>query len=715
MAKNIQWLQDNIDKINLADDLGETKLAEIGRKVVFGYHIDEDSRMDWWKLTQEGLKIARQVAEKKSYPWAGAANIKYPLIATAAIQFAARAYPQIIKGTDVVKAQMVGKPTVDKEMRAKRVSMHMSYQLLEQMEEWESDTDQLLTALPVVGMYFRKTYYDTLLKRNRSIGISPENLVVNQKITDLKTSRRITEKINLYKNEVIERERAGIYVDKIHESMQQNDEEDKAELFLEQHCWFDLDEDGYDEPYIVTVHEESQKVCRVVARYDLEGIVLNDTNKIKKITPVDYYTDFGFLPDPAGNYYKMGFAHLLGPINETINVTINQLLDAGHLANCQGGFLGSGVRLKGGVLRVKPNEWIPIDVPGAALRDNIFPLPVRDPSPVLFQLLGLLTETGMKLAAVSETMTGEAPGQNTPATTVLAMIEQGLKVFTSIYKRVFRSLKLEYKKLYRLNRLYMDDVDYIRVLDDQMAVFQADYAADDLDIVPVADPTISSEAQRLARAQAMLNALQFNPTKGGKIATLKYYYEAIGVPDVQLFLPPNEVQELVNSKEPPNPDLIKIQSDIITNKGTLDIEMRKVNALQVKTEAEVELIMAQVKEMNTRAIKNIADAEAKEAGIQIDSYTAMANAQASEKANELKAKAGKGESNGDNGTSKQGGVQPVEAESGNGEGLPTPEPTTGGLPESVNPGTDIEQSLSGSNGDANYNAIGADIRAEQNT
>jgi len=713
--KDVKWLQGNIDKINIAGELAETKLAEIGRKVVFGYHIDEESRKDWWKLTEEGLKIARQVAEKKSYPWAGAANIKYPLIATAAIQFAARAYPQIIQGTDVVKAQMVGKPTLDKESRAKRVGMHMSYQLLEEMEEWESDTDQLLTSLPVVGMYFRKTYYDTLLKRNRSIGISPENLVVNQKITDLKTARRITEKIYLYKNEVIERERAEIYVEKINESMQVNDEEDKAELFLEQHCWLDLDDDGYDEPYIVTVHEESEQVCRVVARYDLDGITLTDKGKVKKIIPVDYYTDFGFLPDPAGNYYKMGFAHLLGPINETINVTINQLLDAGHAANCQSGFIGSGVRLKGGVLRVKPNEWIPIDVPGSALKDNIFPMPVRDPSPVLLQLLGLLTETGMKLAAVSETMTGETPGQNTPATTVLAMIEQGLKVFTSIYKRVFRSLKSEYKKLYRLNRLYMEDVEYVRVLDDQMAVFQQDYSADDLDIVPVADPTISSEAQRLARAQAMLNSLQYNPTKGGKIGILRYYYEAIGVPDVDKFLPPKEVEGLVNSPEPPNPDLIKIQNEIINNKGKLDIEMRKVNATQVKTEAEIELILAQVKEMNTRAIKNVADAEAKEAGIQIDSYSAMAQAQASERANELRAKAGKGASNGDTGTTQQGGVQPVETESGNSESLPTPDGATGGLPESVDAGANIEQSVSGSNGDADYNAIGADIRAEQNT
>jgi chaperonin GroES len=714
LDKSITGLQENIDKINIADQLDETKLAEIGRKVCFGYNIDEDSRKDWWKLTQEGLKIARQVSEKKSYPWAGAANIKYPLIATAAIQFAARAYPQIIQGTDVVKAQMVGKPTLDKEARAKRVGMHMSYQLLEQMEEWESDTDQLLTALPVVGMYFRKTYYDTLLRRNRSIGISPENLVVNQKITDLKTARRITEKINLYKNEVIERERAGIYVEKINESMQQNDEEDKAELFLEQHRWLDLDDDGYEEPYIVTVHEESQKVCRIVASYDLDGFE-EENGKVKKITPVDYYTDFGFLPDPAGNYYKMGFAHLLGPINETINVTINQLLDSGHLANCQSGFIGSGVRLKGGVLRVKPNEWIPIDVPGSILKDNIFPLPVRDPSPVLFQLLGLLTETGMKLAAVSETMTGETPGQNTPATTVLAMIEQGLKVFTSIYKRVFRSLKLEYKKLYRLNRLYMDDTEYIRVLDDQMAVFQSDYAANDLDIVPVADPTISSEAQRLARAQAMLNSLQYNPTKGGKIGILRYYYEAIGVPDVEQFLPPKEVEQLVNSQEPPNPDLIKIQNEIINNKAKLEIESRKANMAQVEMEVKIEYLLAQIKEINTRAIKNIAEAEAKEAGIQIDSYAAMANAQASEKANELRAKAGKEKENGDTGTTQQGGVQPVEAEPGNGEGLPTPDGTAGGLPESVDPGANIEQSLSGSNGDADYNAIGADLRAEQNT
>jgi len=705
-----KWLKDNIDKVNIAKDIDAQKLVEIGRKVVSGYNIDEESRKDWWKLTEEGLKIARQVAEVKSYPWPKAANIKYPLIATAAIQFAARAYPQIIQGSDVVKASIVGQITIEKEDRAKRVSQHMSYQLLEQMEEWETDTDQMLTSLPVVGMYFRKTYYDTLWKRNRSIAISPENLVVNQKITDLKTSRRITEKIYLYKNDVIEREMSKIFVDGISDKMEMNDDEDKAELFLEQHCWLDLDKDNYAEPYIVTVHHQSESVCRIAARYDAEGIT-EENGKIKRITPVEYYTDFGFLPDPAGNYYKMGFAHLLGPINETINVTINQLLDAGHLANCQSGFIGSGAKLKGGAVRVKPNEWIPIDVPGASLKDNIIPLPIKEPSMVLFQLLSLLTEAGMKLAAVSDTMTGEVPGQNTPATTVLAMIEQGLKVFTSIYKRIFRALKSEYKKLYRLNRLYMDEVEYVKVLDDQMAVFQTDYSADDLDIVPVADPTISSEAQRLARAQAMLNSLQFNPTKGGKIGILRYYYEAIGVPNMEEFLPMAEIKPLLTGGDPPNPELIKVQTAALESKVKMQIEQQNANVNQVKSEAEIEMIYAQIEEMRTRAIKNIADAEAKEAGTQIDAYTAKADAQRSEKEFQERKADGSDRSEG----ADTGGTDNVETEPANVE---NPDVSNGGgqaLPEQSVGGADIESQLSGSNGDADYLQLGSDLRSEFNS
>jgi chaperonin GroES len=717
--KPISWLIKNIDKDNIADDIDDTVLENIASRVVAGYDIDLASRTEWEDKTNYGLDIARQKIEAKNTPWEGAANIKYPLIATASIQFAARAYPQIVKGPDIVKCEIIGKNSILKEERSKRVGQHMSYQLLTEMEEWDQDTDQLLTSLPVVGMYFRKSYRDPILKRNKSVRISPMDFVVNQDIKDLVTCRRMTEKVWLYKNDVIERERLGLFTEDVSDVMEQNDDEDIKELFLEQHMWYDLDNDGYAEPYIATVHHDSKKLCRIVARYDDVGIKERN-GKIWRIEPVQYYTDYGFLPDPAGGYYMLGFAHLLGPINETINTVINQLLDSGTLANRSGGFVAQGLNMKGGVLKFKPFEWKTIETTGASLKDNLVPLPVREPSNVLFQLLGLLTETGMKLAAVSETMTGEVPGQNTPATTVLAMIEQGLKVFTSIYKRIFRSLKSEYKKLYRLNSIYMDEIEYINVLDDEMAIFKTDYGQKDLDIVPTADPTISSEAQRLARAQAMLNSLQMNSTKSGKIEILKYYYDAIGVPDVNRFLPEKEVQSLLTDQAPPDPNLIKAQADIITAQSKADSESKRLLIEQIKTEAEVELLLAQVEELKTRAIKNVADAESKEPGSQLDMYKAqiasikmqhdfeMANKKAAEP---------QGESNatGDNGANESGGAGSVEQPSDNGQNPESMGEGGGSVPSGDMQGGDLESQLSGANGAPDLNAVGQGLLNRANT
>lgn len=703
--KSIQWLIDNISKVNIAKDLPESKRDEIASRVVRGYNIDLNSRKEWESKANEGLKIARQVTEKKNYPFEGAANVKYPLIAISAINFAARVYPQIIQGSDIVKAQIIGKNTPEKEARAKRVSQHMSYQLLEQMPEWEPDTDQLLTSLPCVGMHFRKTYYDTLYQRNRSVGITALDLVVNQKIKDLKTSRRATEKIYLYKNDVIERERMEMYLP-VSEFMNKNDDEDEAELFLEQHCWIDLDDDGYEEPYICIVHEQSAKLARIVARYDEDGIEERN-GKIRRIQPVEYYTDYGFLPDPAGGFYKLGFAHLLGPINESISTVINQLLDAGHWANTHNGFIAQGIRIKGGKLTFEPNEWKFIDTPGSVLKDGIVPLPTKEPSMVLFQLLGLLIETGKTLSSVSETMTGEMPGQNTPATTVLAMIEQGLKVFSSIYKRVFRSLKSEYKKLYRLNRLYMDDIEYITILDDQLAIPQSDYDLNDLDVIPTADPTISSEAQRLARARAVMDTAAINPCPSGRIESLRYYLEAIGVPNLDKLLPAEEVQQALQSP-PPDPKMVEIQAKVIQMQQESDLALEKNNRDQVEMEARVELIMAQVEEIRTRAIKNVAEAESKEAGIQIDSYTAMANAQRSEREQALKAKAEGGE----NGRTASGGVPPMEAQRDDAESMGGAVGNEGILPEANPEPTNLDVELAGSDGNANYAGIGEDLRSE---
>lgn len=272
--------------------------------------------------------------------------------------------------------------------------------------------------------YFRKTYYDTLYQRNRSVGITALDLVVNQKIKDLKTSRRATEKIYLYKNDVIERERMEMYLP-ISEFMNKNDDEDEAELFLEQHCWLDLDEDGYGFPISVLFTSKAQNSQESLQ--DTTKTESRETGRFGGFSLLNIIRIMAFCLTRRG-VYKLGFAHLLGPINESISTVINQLLDAGHWANTHNGFIAQGIRIKGGKLTFEPNEWKFIDTPGSVLKDGIVPLPTKEPSMVLFQLLGLLIETGKTLSSVSETMTGEMPGQNTPATTVLAMIEQGLKV-----------------------------------------------------------------------------------------------------------------------------------------------------------------------------------------------------------------------------------------------------------------------------------------------
>lgn len=614
--KNVQWLIDNIYKTNIADEIDESTLGLIAAEVVTGYELDKASRKDWEEQTEEGMKIAKQVKENKTFPWPNAANVKYPLIATAAIQFASRAYPELVRGQDVVKGQVIGRdPSGTKEARSKRVSTYMSWQCLEEMPEWEPDTDTMLHMLPVVGTCFKKTYYSSLLNRNVSELVSPLQLVVNNDCArDVETARRITQELYLYKNDVIERERRDLFLP-VAQYLTDNDEKSQ-EIFLEQHCWIDLDGDDYEEPYIVTVHYASGQVARIAPRYDEAGIEINAKNKVVKITPVGYFTKFSFIPSPDGKFYDIGFAHMLGPINETLNTVINQLLDAGALSNVQGGFIGKGIRGINGRMKFDLGEWKQVEVTGGTLKDNIVPLPVAGPSNVLFQLLGSLNDAGMRLASVSETLTGETPGQNVPATTTLAMIEQGLKVFSSIYKRIFRAFKAEYKKLYRLNGIYPNQEMYATVLDEDQVDCKADFNAKDVDIQPVSDPTLSSEAIRMARANALMQTLQINPTNGGKLEILKRYYEAISTPEIEKLLPMEEL----NAPKPPDPDMIRLQAEITAQQSKAEIDEKKVeleaDKLQLeihKTEAEIELIKAQ-------AIKTIAEAESKEIGQQFELY-----------------------------------------------------------------------------------------------
>lgn len=548
------------DMGNIAEILTDEHLGRIGERVIREYEIDKASRSDWEKRIKAAMDIAMQVAEEKSYPWPRAANVKFPLMTVAAIQFGARAMPAIV-APDPVKAKVVGSdrgvPAIDpqtgqpimgpdgqpawqvppgaKRHRADRVAAHMSYQLTEEMEEWAEDTDKLLHILPIVGCCFRKTYFDPGLARNVSCMVPADRLVVNYRAKSLEQAARITEELTpLHPHEVEERKRQGIWRDvdfgRPHDA---GSDDDAPHEFLEQHRLLDLDEDGYPEPYIVTVHRETAQVARIVARFDREGVMLNAKGQIARIEPRHYYTKYSFLPSPDGSFYDVGFGSLLNPINESVNSVLNQLLDAGHLANTQGGFVGAGLRLKGGDLRFRPGEWKQINASGSDIRAAVVPITYPGPSAVLFNLLGLLIDAGREIANIKDVLSGDQD-RTMPATTTMALIEQGMKVYTAIYGRIYRSLKSEYNKLFALNATYLDDEVYFRFHDDETAVARADYAMGDVDILPVADPREVSDMQKMARAN-FLSAFANDPLVN-PIEVRRRMFEAASLDDIDALL-----------------------------------------------------------------------------------------------------------------------------------------------------------------------------------
>ena len=622
---------------NLADYLEDETLNKIGEDVVKECQIDDESCEDWKKRTEPAVKLAMLIWEQKDQPFENAANIKYPLLTSAAIQFSARAGPNIIKGQNVVKAKIIGKdvltPPKDpqtgqppmvmgpqgpmpappvpgaKSDIASRISQHMSYQVTEQMEEWEEDLDKALVSFPVLGEMWKKTYFDSILKRNKSVFIHSDRIVYNYWAKSLITAPRITEKLYFYPNEVEERKRSGFYSDidlKLDDSssdektskMIHSEDPDRPILFLEQHRYLDLDEDGYKEPYIVTVHESSRKVVRIGPRYDIEGVEMGPKGVIR-IKPVHYFTQTVFFPSPDGGSRGMGYGNLITPINETVNSTLNQLLDAGTLHNNQSGFIGKGAMPNrgrgGGMMSFKLGEWKSVPIPGDDLRKGIVPLPTKEPSMVLFQLLGLMIEAGKEVSSVTDALTGESSGANMPVGTVMSLIEQGLKVFSSVYKRIHRGLKSEFKKIYRLNSIYLDDEEYYRIMDDEKSITRIDYNIEGIDVIPVSDPSEVSDSAQLIKAQ-FLQGMMGRGLNDQEIT--RRVLEAANIPDIDKIL----------NAPPPKPDPMLL----------LEQDKQKL----AWAEYELKTRKGRVEEMKIygMAMKLLAEAEEIEAGPQIEEY-----------------------------------------------------------------------------------------------
>lgn len=596
---------------NLAGVLDEEELNEIGRDVVHEFELDKKSRVEWEQRTEESMKLALQVAENKNFPWQGASNVKFPLITIAALQYHARAYPTLISSTNLVKCK-INATDLDGKLaeRAKRVENHMSYQILEQDEDWEDQTDKVLITQPIIGCAFKKTYYDGICGYNKSENILAKDLVVTYYTKSLETAPRISHVIYLSSNDVYERVARGIFRDvKLGEPRQANvdtlqaaqdkvqgispigEDKDRPYELIEQHRFLDLDGDGYKEPYIVVVDRETKQVLRIVARFFLDGVKFGKDDKILSIKAENYFTKYPFIPSPDGGFYDLGFGALLGPLNHSINTLINQLIDAGTMSNLGGGFMSRGIKMKGGTTSFAPGEWKPVESTGDDLRKGLMPLPTKEPSQVLFTLLSLLINYGERIGGSVDILVGQNPGQNTPAETSRTMAEQGMKIFSGIFKRTYRSLRDEFRKMYRLNQLYIDKKQSYG----DKWVLPDDYSGNLGDITPAADPNMVSDSQRIMAAQSILVAAKEDPSIHNVYEAHKRYYEALRIQDIEAILPNPKGPNALPAPAP-HP---KVQEAQI--KAQAKMEGDKMQAKSAADKLQLELIRLQQEDVVNQA------------------------------------------------------------------------------------------------------------------
>lgn len=626
----LEVLQQLAKKANIADLLGESQRRKLGAIVLTDYNTDIIDRAPREKRMEDAMKMAMQIVEAKTFPWDGAANVKFPLITKAAIDFAARAYPAIVQDGRIAKGVVIGsdegiqridpetgelvfemdesgQPAVDddgepipemvgrgrKREQADRVANYINYQLTEEMDCWEDDTDRLLNSVAVCGSIFRKEFYNPLKGCVDSYLVYPKHFVLPYYARSVETSPRSSELIEIQPNIIRERERAGLFL-KIdysisNEALEENkrdqtspssSDEQAPHIFIEQHRLIDLDGDGYAEPYIVTIHKQTSDVVRISARYDdftigdpineqikLEQgqVLVDEEGNVARICAETYYTKYGFIPSPDGSIYDLGFGDLLMPLNESINTLINQLLDAGTLNNTSTGFIGKGLRMKGGAVRIKPGEWPRVESMGGSIKDNIVPITHPEPSMALFQLLGVLIDSGKELGIIKDALTGEAAA-NQAATTTMAMIEQGLKAFQSIFKRIHRSIKKELKRVYYLNAKYLPQDAYYSVIGESGAIAREDFSRTNVAIIPVSDPDVSTDMQKMAQANFLLSLA--NDPNIDRVEALRRTLTAMRIPDID---------KLIQETPPqPSPEAIKLLTDQIRKQVTDETEQSRI-------------------------------------------------------------------------------------------------------------------------------------------
>ena len=562
-AVNIPGTESHFD--NLADILPSDVLDPLGNELKSNYMDYKMSRKEWERSYTEGLDLLGFKYENRTEPFQGASGATHPVLAEAVTQFQATAYKELLPSDGPVRTQILGVTTPPKQQQAQRVKDFMNYLIMDQMKEYEPEFDSMLFHLPLAGSTFKKVYYDDLLGRAVSKFVPADDLIVPYTANSLDDAEAIIHVIKISENDLRKQQVAGFYsdVDLGPPAMSTNDDVSKKEKELEGtkrsgkqqtmynllECHVDLDLEGFEDigtdgqptgiklPYIVTIEEGSGVVLSIRRNY-----APNDPLKRR----VQYFVHFKFLPGLG--FYGFGLIHMIGGLSRTATVALRQLLDAGTLSNLPAGFKQRGVRVRDEASPIQPGEFKDVDAPGGNLREAFFPLPYKEPSATLLQLMGIVVQAGQRFAAISELQTGEGT-QNAAVGTTIALLERGSKVMSAIHKRLYNSMRNEFKILSRIISTYLPKEYPYDVIGGARIIKQADFD-DRIDILPVADPNIFSMSQRITLAQTQLQLATSNPQIHNLYSAYRNMYEAIGVKNIdQVLPPPAPVQAMDPSRE----------------------------------------------------------------------------------------------------------------------------------------------------------------------
>ena len=538
---------------NLAEFLEDDTLGEIASDLVSAYEDDLASRSDWEETYTKGLDLLGVRSDERTEPFEGASNVTHPLIAESVTQFQAQAYKELLPSGGPVKTQVIGLNTPDRLQQANRVKDYMNYLIMDRMEEYDPDTDQMLFYLPLSGSTFKKIYFDQTKQRPVAKFIPAQDVVVPYAASDLRSTPRITHVLKMTDNEVRKLQVSGFYRDvELSDGSDEDDNEvrkkvdeiqgtsrssytDDVRTVLEMHVELDLDgfEDvgmdgeptGIKLPYIVTIDEASNQVLAIRRNY-AEG------DPTKEAIP--YFVHYKFLPGLG--FYGFGLTHMIGGLGRAATSILRQLIDAGTLSNLPAGFKARGIRVANSDEPLQPGEFRDIDAPGGNIRDAIIPLPYKEPSATLAQLLAALIEGGRRFVSVADNQ-AQNMGQEQPVGTTVALLERGMKVLSAIHKRLHHGQKQEFKILARIIGENMPAMYPYELEGQGQQLKQQDFDGR-VDILPVSDPNIFSMAQRVALAQEQLKLAQTNPQMHNLHAAYRRMYQALEVQNIDEILPP---------------------------------------------------------------------------------------------------------------------------------------------------------------------------------